>query len=190
MNSKSWIIGMLLILSVICSASLALVNIKTSPIIRKNAEIQRMGIVLDAFHIKYNKNNTEEVINTYKNRVTESEERGLKLFKEKESGATAISLSGSGFQSTITVVVALKEDTITGFKVVSQNETPGLGARIVEDVFQNQFIGKKVDQGITFVKNAKAGQNQFDAITGATESSKALVKILNSGFTAYFSTRK
>lgn len=181
---------MLLILSIICSAALAFVNIKTSPIIQRNSEIQRMGVVLDAFQIKYDPKNTDEIIFTYKNRVTESEERGFKLFREKESGATAISLSGSGFQSNITVLVALKGDTISGFKVVSQNETPGLGARVKEEAFQNQFIGKKVGQGITLVKNRKAGQNQFDAITGATESSKALARILNNGFTAYFSNMK
>lgn len=190
MNSKKWIIGMLLILSIICSGALAFINIQTAPVILKNAEIQRMRVVLDAFQIQYDLTNTEGIISTYKSRVTESEERGIKLFKEKESGATAISLSGSGFQSTIIVVVALKGDTITGFKVVSQNETPGLGARIMEDAFQNQFIGKKVGGGITLVKNGKAGQNQFDAVTGATESSKALAKILNNGFAAYFNTVK
>ncbi len=182
--------GMLLILSIICSAALALVNIKTSPIIQQNAEIQRMGIVLDAFNIKYDPKNSEEITAAYKNRVTESEENGIKQFREKESGATAISLFGSGFQSSITVVVALKGDEITGFKVVSQNETPGLGARISENTFQNQFIGKKVSKGIKFVKSGKAGPNEFDALTGATETSRALALILNTGFSSYYGTVK
>ena len=37
-HSKVWMLGLLLILSVICSASLAYVNIKTEPVIRRNAE--------------------------------------------------------------------------------------------------------------------------------------------------------
>ena len=190
MNSKWWIMGMLLILSIICSAALALVNIKTSPIIQRNAEIQRMGIVLDAFQIEYDPKNSAEITSTYKNRVTESEEKGIKLFREKDSGATAISLGGSGFQGNITVVVALKGDTITGFKVVSQKETPGLGARISDNAFQKQFIGKKVAQGITLVKTGKAGPNEFDALTGATVTSEAVARILNNGFDAYFSAVK
>jgi len=186
MNSKKWIIGMLLILSIICSGALALVNIKTLPIIQRNAEIQRMGIVLDAFQIKYDPKNTAEVTSTYKNRVTESEEKGLRLFKEKESGATAVSLSGSGFQGIITVVVALKGETISGFKVVSQNETPGLGARMMEKTFQDSFVGKKVSGGIKWVKTGHAGPSEFDALTGATETSKALTRILNRGFASYY----
>lgn len=186
MNSKKWIMGMLLILSIICSGALALVNIKTLPIIQRNAEIQRMGIVLDAFQIKYDPKNTAEITSTYKNRVTESEEKGLMLFKEKESGATALSLSGGGFQSIITLVVALKGETISGFKVVSQNETPGLGARMMEKSFQNSFIGKKVSGGIKWVKTGHAGPSEFDAITGATETSKALTRILNRGFSSFY----
>ncbi|MDP2982772.1 MAG: FMN-binding protein [Candidatus Latescibacter sp.] len=188
MNSKKWIMGMLLILSIICSGFLALVNIKTLPIIQRNEEIKRKGVVLDAFQIKYNPKNTAEIISIYKNRVTESEEKGLRLFKEKESGATAVSLSGSGFQSIITVVVALNGETISGFKVVSQNETPGLGARMMEKSFQDSFIGKKVSGGIKWVKTGHSGPSEFDAITGATETSKALTRILNLGFSSFYNT--
>jgi RnfABCDGE-type electron transport complex G subunit len=189
-NSKAWILGLLLILSVVCSAALAIVNIKTGPIIRQNEEIKRMKTVLNVFGVTYDILDPVSIGKTYANHIDEVDERGLKLFREKKSGATALSLSGSGFQSTITVVVALKNDTISGFKVISQNETPGLGARISEDAFQNQFIGKKVAGGIAWTKSGKAGPSEFDAITGATESSKALSRILNSGFTAYFHSSK
>jgi Na+-translocating ferredoxin:NAD+ oxidoreductase subunit G len=188
-NSKAWILGLLLILSVVCSAALAIVNIKTEPIIRENQEVKRMMTVLNVFGVTYDILDPASVRKTYARHIDEVDERGLKLFREKDSGASALSLSGNGFQSTITVVVALKNDAISGFKVISQNETPGLGARIVEDAFQNQFIGKKVSKGITWTKSGKAGPSEFDAITGATESSKALARILNSGFSAYYPSK-
>ncbi len=189
-NSKAWMLGLLLILSVVCSAALAVVNIKTGPIIRENEEVKRMMTVLNVFGVTYDILDPASIRKTYAKRIQETEERGLTLFREKESGATALSLSGSGFQSTITVVVALKGNAISGFKVVSQSETPGLGARIVEDGFQNQFVGKKVSGGIAWTKSGKAGPTEFDAITGATESSKALARILNAGFDAYYHSSK
>ncbi len=185
-HSKAWMLGLLLILSVICSASLAYVNIKTEPIIRRNEEQKRMMTVLNIFGVSYDPTNSASIAETYKTRITEGSERGFTVFHEKETGQTAIELSGSGFQSTIAVVVALKDDTISGFRVVNQNETPGLGSRMSEEAFQKQFTGKKVAHGIAMVKGGHAGASEFDAVTGATETSKALARILNSGFLSYF----
>jgi RnfABCDGE-type electron transport complex G subunit len=189
-ESKAWMLGLLLILSVICSASLAYVNIKTGPIIRRNEEIKRMMTVLNVFGATYDPLDDRSITGTYRSRITEEAENGLLVFHEKESGKTALQLSGSGFQGTITVVVALKGDTVSGFRIISQNETPGLGSRISGEAFQKQFVGKKVSEGITPVKSGKAGLKEFDAITGATESSKALARILNYGFTRYFQKAK
>ena len=185
-HSKAWMLGLLLILSIICSAALAFVNIKTEPIIRRNEEIKRMMTVLNVFEVSYDPLDDRSVTDTYRSRITETEENGLTIFHEKESGQTALQLSGSGFQGIIKVVVALKGDTVSGFRIIRQSETPGLGSRISEEAFQKQFIGKKVSGGITMVKSRKAGPTEFDAITGATESSKALARILNNGFSRYF----
>ncbi len=180
--------GLLLILSVVCSASLAYVNIKTEPVIRRNEEQKRMMTVLNVFGVVYDPSNPSSIGDIYNARITEGAERGLTVFRDKKTGQTAVEFSGSGFQSTIAVVVALKDDTISGFRVVSQSETPGLGSRITEEKFQKQFVGKKVSGGITYTKNGDAGVSAFDAVTGATESSKALARILNDGFHSYFGT--
>jgi len=189
-HSKAWMLGLLLILSVVCSASLAYVNFKTEPVIRRNAEQKRMMTVLNVFGVAYDPTNASSVRDTYDSRITEGTDRGFTVFHEKETGQTAIELSGSGFQSTIAVVVALKDDTISGFRVVKQSETPGLGSRITEESFQKQFIGKKVSGGIRYTKSGNAGDSEFDAVTGATESSKALARILDNGFRAYFDAAK
>lgn len=84
--------------------------------------------------------------------------------KGKIIGA-AFKASGQGYSSTIeTMVGMLKDGTITAIKVLSQNETPGLGAQVSEAKFTNQFMHKNI-QGISSVQ----------AITGATISSKAVI---------------
>jgi electron transport complex protein RnfG len=75
----------------------------------------------------------------------------------------AFKASGKGYSSIIeTMVGMLKNGTITAIKVLSQNETPGLGARVSEPDFTGQFKDKK-------------DLNEIEAITGATISSKAVM---------------
>ena len=186
MNSRAWMIGLLMILAIICSSSLAVVNIITSPIIEKNNEIKYMRTVLDVFGTPYDSENTDLIISSYKENISESEEQGLVMFKENKTGSIAISTEGGGFQGNISLVVALDGVIIKGFKVVSQVETPGLGGRISEEGFQNSFIGKNVGNGIHMTRSGNAGSDEFDSITGATETSRAIEKILNSGFENYF----
>jgi len=186
MNNRYWMIGLLIIMAVVCSSALALVNIKIAPIIQRNNEITYMSTVLDVFGIMYDAENSDSIISTYAQKIEESDIGGLRLFIDKESGRNATSISGSGFQGPIILIVALEDDMISGFKVVSQVETPGLGARITEEEFQKSFIGKRISNGIAMTKSGNAGISEFDAITGATETSRALVRILNKGFLQYF----
>ena len=186
MNNRYWMIGLLVILAIICSTALALVNYKTMPVIERNREITYMRTVLDVFGISYDIENSDSIINIYKQRIGKREAGELELFDDNETGATAVSMAGSGFQGPISLVVALDGDTISGFKVVSQVETPGLGARITEQEFQDSFIGKQASEGLAMTKSGSAGPREFDAITGATETSKSLEKILQRGFKRYF----
>jgi RnfABCDGE-type electron transport complex G subunit len=190
MNSRVWMIGLLVVMAIICSSALAFVNIKIAPVIEKNQKITYMRTVLDVFGVPYDIINQDSIVQTYQEHIKERQKNGLTLFDEQKTHATAVSLEGSGFQGHISLVVALAGDTITGFKVVSQEETPGLGARITGEAFQKSFVGKKVSKGIKMVKSGNAGPAQFDAITGATETSKALEKILNRGFKQYFEAVK
>jgi electron transport complex protein RnfG len=101
----------------------------------------------------------------------------------------AFRASGSGFQGKISIMVGVQSgfSKLTGIKVLEQIETPGLGTKIVKDPsrenpfwFSQQFTGVKVDPNINLVKNKKPTQpNSIQAITGATISSKAVVRILN-----------
>ena len=179
-------IGMLLIMAIVCSSALALVNIITAPIIEKNNEIKYMSTVLDVFGIAYDSKDSDAVIAKYNDSIEESDTDGISLFTDIASGSSATSISGSGFQGPIEVIVAIDGELISGFKVVSQVETPGLGARITEDEFQQSFVGKKVAGGIKMSRTGNAGISEFDAITGATETSKSLESFLNKGFALYF----
>lgn len=77
----------------------------------------------------------------------------------------ALKASGKGYSSVIDTLAGMARDgTITAIKIMNQNETPGLGARIAESSFRGQFSDKNI-QGLANVQ----------AITGATISSKAVI---------------
>lgn len=97
---------------------------------------------------------------------------------------------GSGFQGTLRIMVGLTPDMsqLTGIKVLEQIETPGLGTKISIDPtnkenpfwFPEQFKGVHVSPEILVIKNAQPSHNnEIQGITGATISSKAVVRILN-----------
>lgn len=102
----------------------------------------------------------------------------------------AFRVEGSGFQGKIVMMVGMNPafTRMTGLSVLEQVETPGLGTKIVNDPtnkqnpewFTAQFEGVDPFPEITVVKNQKpSGDSQIQAITGATISSKSVVKILN-----------
>ncbi|MCM8762695.1 MAG: RnfABCDGE type electron transport complex subunit G [Candidatus Omnitrophica bacterium] len=63
------------------------------------------------------------------------------------------------------------EGKVKGIRILEQSETPGLGAKITEKSFLNQFAGKSGKE-LYLKKYNKEGT--IDAITGATISSKAV----------------
>ena len=92
-------------------------------------------------------------------------------------------VSAKGLWSTIKLLVAIDPDfsNYLGIKIISQGETPGLGARITEHWFQEQFTGKRFHHGDKFIKLQMIEESedpkvdQVSQITGATVSSKAVI---------------
>lgn len=102
----------------------------------------------------------------------------------------AFRVIGNGFQGKISIMVGLEPtfNKLTGIKVLEQVETPGLGTKIVYDPsqksdpfwFSSQFKGRVTFPFITIIKNVKPEKlTEIQAISGATITSKAVVKILN-----------
>ena len=97
----------------------------------------------------------------------------------------AIPSQGAGFQDTIRLIYGYQplDQRIVGMAILESKETPGLGDKIFKDLpFQENFKQLAVEPEIVTVKNGtKTAPHEIDAITGATISSKAIAKILNSG---------
>lgn len=96
----------------------------------------------------------------------------------------AMPYEGNGFQGKIRLIVGLNKNlkNILGLEVLEQVETPGLGTKVVEKPFTDQFIQLILEPEVTWVKGVEpSNPNEIQAITGATISSKAIVDIINAG---------
>ena len=92
----------------------------------------------------------------------------------------AIKAGAPGFQDIITLIYGFDPATghLLGMKVLESRETPGLGDRIEkDDTFVAQFA--QVAPPLTAVKRATGAVGEIDAISGATISSRAIVRIIN-----------
>jgi electron transport complex protein RnfG len=92
---------------------------------------------------------------------------------------TAITAGEPGFSEMVSLIFGLDPatGTLTGMKILDEKETPGLGDKIEHAVFRDQFKG--VQTPLVAVK-AKTGSNgEVQAITGATISSRAVLRIIN-----------
>jgi electron transport complex protein RnfG len=109
--------------------------------------------------------------------------------KNKEFIGFAIPGREPGFQDIIGVIYGYDPSNkiIIGFEVLESKETPGLGDKIFKDAnFQENFKKLMVDPDIQIVKTGqKVNDNEVESITGATISSKAVVRLLNNSMDAW-----
>ena len=84
-----------------------------------------------------------------------------------------------GSQGSITFSVGIQNDgTVNGYSITATSETPGLGLKASEEEFYGQFQGKNVD-AFTVVKQAPQSDNEIEAISGSTITSKAMANGCN-----------
>jgi len=109
--------------------------------------------------------------------------------EQSEFVGYAMPAAGPGFQDTIAILYGYKpaEKIVVGMEVLESRETPGLGDKIYKDAeFVGGFSALSVEPEIFAVKKGTKSQpNEIDAITGATISSKAVVRIINEAHAAW-----
>lgn len=128
-------------------------------------------------------NNDKLVFLSENDEDNKSEKIYLGYNKDKQPIGFAIPGAEPGFQDIIGVIYGYNSvsSSIIGFEVLESKETPGLGDKIFKDAaFQENFVKLQVMPNIISVKNGtKMKENEVEAITGATISSKAVVRLLN-----------
>lgn len=123
----------------------------------------------------------------------------LHVFVAQADGETkyVLPVTGRGLWGGLWGYIALNADkkTVYGTYFYHESETAGLGARIGERWFQEQFNGKPVFAGenteAVALKVVKAGaskaENEIDGVTGATLTSDGVSAMVQDGLSVYLS---
>lgn len=103
--------------------------------------------------------------------------------KGGEVAGYAITAAATGFGGPVSVMVGVTADGIVyNTSVLSQSETPGLGAKCTEPAFADQF--RNLDPAQTKLAVTKDG-GDIDAITASTITSRAYVNAVNNALAVY-----
>ncbi len=163
--------------------------------------------------LRYNKIDKKDVRKVFYNNITRKNtsdmytpkqsanplkmyKKGKELFLYYKDG----SLEGIGFITTklgygfnkaadISLFICVGSDleTIKGIEVLDHTETPGLGGRMTEDKFKEQFVGKKLKPRLSLVRGRETvGPNEVHAITGASYTSKGIERIINEAMDTFW----
>lgn len=119
---------------------------------------------------EFNNNPSDEMF-----RLPSGEGDSLEVYPSKKDGQVngyaVKTYSDKGYSGQVILMVGFTPDgSLYNISVLEQKETPGLGTKMKEPKFKDQFNGK--DPAVFTLKVKKDG-GQVDAITAATISSRA-----------------
>lgn len=197
-SSPGYILVFILALSAVFGFGISLVNYATVDLLKKNEAMHRNRVIAAAFMLPVagaRAGDYEAAVRDHVESFDLSREgRPIRAFRNRTTGDVGFVFSGPGFWDRITGIIVLSPDLalVRNIAFLEHKETPGLGARIEEPWFTEQFrgIAPAWDDpgGAAIVVGASpdpAARNRVDAITGATQTSMALMKALNGNLAAF-----
>jgi len=97
--------------------------------------------------------------------------------KDKEiTGYAVKTVSHNGFNGDIVLMVGFSPNlTINNITVIKQNETPGLGSKMSDPKFINQFVNKNPS---TFILKPQKDGGDVEAITASTITTRAFCEAI------------
>jgi electron transport complex protein RnfG len=171
---------MIIVLTVVClfsGLSLVYMNQYAEPLIKINNEKAMQEAI---FKVLPDVANVEPVAHDE-----------IQIFKGLDGEGSLVGYAfvaqGSGYQGVIKIMAGIDAnlEKLTGIDILESVETPGLGAKITEEGFRDQFKKVSVLPAIAYVKGKPPeNENEIQAITGATVSSRSVVNILNTTIAA------
>jgi len=183
----------LLLVAGVSGAGLSYVNDVTGPLIEK----QILQNKIDSFKEVYPQ--SDKVENESATHLKEPHDPALKevniAYRGGVPAGIIYAVETKGYSGPISILAGFDIATakITAIKVLNQRETPGLGAKAKESFFQDRYKNKSTAAPLEVTKSAPAKENQIQAITASTITSKAVTKGVNAArehFASHITTLK
>ena len=197
-NSPAYVLGFMVVICALCGIAVSSVQFSMKKTLDTNAQLARNRTIARAFNLAVDGQSASAwgsalSRNVKEDSITAEHHRWETFTSLAAPRDIGILIRGMGFWDYITCIIVMSNnlDTIRSFEVIEQKETPGLGARIEEKSFRDQFknypvnwAGSSGGKVLTFNAPASNGA-RIDGITGATQTSIALERFLNSELIAF-----
>ncbi len=158
--------------------ALALTNYATKDAISEQVRIQEESARREVFSEAEDFEEIEDLASIIG--TTDEDRLVKKVFKSLKGGEVigrVYSVESKGYGGVISIAVGIDNTgKTTGVKIVSHSETPGLGSKTQDEPFISQLVGIAPKEALTVVKVSSGKKEAIDAVSGATISSKAVVK--------------
>lgn len=191
-TSPAYIIIFIAVLSGLFGAGISAVHYGTLNMLEKNEKLHTNRTICNAFRLNVDGTDAEAYEKAIRNSIVADsfvqDDRQWKIYTLSDT-TIGFTFTGMGFWDRITGILVLSPDlkTILNIQFFDHKETPGLGARIEESWFTEQFNGLKIawdkpveERVIIGTSPDPNATNRVDAITGASQTSLTLMKMLNS----------
>jgi electron transport complex protein RnfG len=170
----------LTLISLGASACLGFVYKMTKEPIELSALNKKLSAIREVVP-EFNNNPNEEM---YRSATSDGDSLEIKKKKKDNQivGYAVNTFTKKGFSGNISLVAGFKPDgTIFNINVLEQKETPGLGTKMTEPAFKDQFNDKNPAD---FTLKVKKDGGRVDAITAATISSRAFCDAVQRAYNA------
>jgi len=184
-DSLGYVVVFTFIVCVAFVLLLSVANQVTLPRVEANQNYASHYAVLAAFGLADSSTAKSEIEELYLSRVKEIPARPIpaaSAYSPEIDGtpSLAVKITNPGLWGPITAILAADPpaERILGFEILEQQETPGLGGRIGEAWFTEQFKGEKVSAAGRVIVAQGTGKgdpdpenSRVDAVTGASRTS-------------------
>jgi len=183
----------MIVITVIFTGILATINEITAEQVDLNEQAAEQRSFLNVVDMNYEGLSAEEVNELYQETFTAITVSGYDLYEvriDDEFVGYVYPMSGSAVWGEIRGIIGIDKnlEQLLGVEFLSHNETPGLGGRIEEPEFKEQF--RELDISGVEGANYIDYEGEIDAISGATGTSNAVRSIMNSELEEFFSEVK
>ncbi len=168
----------LFVICFVVALCLALVNSATKEVIAERTkaagEEQRRQVIKEAESFEelegWKENGYEDMIGDV-----------YAAYKGDELLGYVFTAAPKGYGGEMKVIVGIsKHKEVLGVAIGDNSETPGLGSKVAEDKFKGQYEGKSIEKPFEVVKGKASGENEIEAVSGATITSKAVTDAVRS----------
>ena len=194
-ETNTYIIIYASVMVIIVAFLLAFISSVLKPTQDANVERDKKNQILTSLNIVGLKG--EAIDQQYAQTITDVQtEAGGQVYVAQVDGQTkyVLPVKGRGLWGGLWGYISIDEDKqhVFGTYFDHESETAGLGARIKERWFQEQFNGKPIftdstqQVALTVVKKgASKGETESDGVTGATLTSNGVAGMVTDGLQAY-----